>query len=600
MSKDTLRSGQLITTFGPGSLLDLPNHAVILGGLDGWKYDFSEIPTVTEPRLLAALQRQLKDNPPQSLRLPPPANDGDNGKYSPKVTAWEFPDWFVVQKTEFIPGGGKRRLIVHRSQLEGRRYRDGNNKSSVVPIRFVRSCNHGHIDEIDWRTFIHETSDHHCARPIWMEERGTSGTLADTWVVCDCGAKRSMSQAARDKQHSLGFCSGRRPWLGPNSRVSCKEPAKLLIRSASNAYFPQIYSAISIPSNVGQLDTLMAKLWDKGLSIIQSGVPLSAIRQIATIGPAIESYSDEQVTAAATRFYKGEIKDDRPLKEVEFEALSGVDIESGADVPDGDFYARSVPKAKWLTNSPWMSPFQKVVLVHRLREVVTQIGFTRFEAASPQLDGELDLEVKTAPLSRNENWLPAMENRGEGIFLQFNRDHIREWANSDPVKDRGQKLMDGFGMKFENTSKRDFYGVPFYMIHSFSHLLMNRIALECGYPASSIRERVYADKEDYGLLIYTGSSDAQGTLGGLIEAGKNISDVIRRALIGAELCSNDPVCANDSPNAQTQRELLGAACHGCQLVAETSCEWCNSFLDRELVVKTMRTSGAAFFKDYGF
>jgi len=43
------------------------------------------------------------------------------------------------------------------------------------------------------------------------------------------------------------------------------------------------------------------------------------------------------------------------------------------------------------------------------------------------------------------------------------------------------------------------------------------VALECGYPASSIRERIYAiPSVGYGVLLYTGSSDAEGTLGGLI------------------------------------------------------------------------------------
>lgn len=601
MAKDTLRSGQVVTTFGPGSLLDLPDCAVILGGLDSWNYDYNEIPIVSEPRLLAALARQLPDNPPKALRLPPPANDDVTGTFNPTVTAWEFPEWFVVQKTTSLPGGGKRRRMVHKTQLDGRRFRDEEGKKQpVVPIRFVRSCTKGHIDDIDWKAFVHDADEPNCTHPMWIEERGTSGTLADTWIVCGCDAERSMSQAARDQLHALGFCTGRRPWLGPASKDGCKLPAKLLIRSASNAYFPQIYSVISIPSGTGELDEIVGALWDKGLNIVDTGVPLETVRKIQSIQTALAGYSDEDVSAAIARYSQGDSGDDRPVKEVEFEALSNVGKESGADVPNGDFYARSLPESEWLDNSPWMQPFQNVVLVHRLREVAAQIGFTRFEAAAPQLDGELDLKVESATLSRNQDWLPAKENRGEGIFLHFRPETIASWAAQDEVNDRAQLLADGFSEKFTDSQKRVFYGAPFYMIHSFSHILMNRIAIECGYPASSIRERIYATNGSYGLLIYTGSSDAEGTLGGLVGVGKNISDVIRRALIGAELCSNDPVCSNEKPNPEIQRFLLGSACHGCQLVAETSCEWCNSFLDRELVVKTMRDSGAHFFRNYGF
>ena len=63
------------------------------------------------------------------------------------------------------------------------------------------------------------------------------------------------------------------------------------------------------------------------------------------------------------------------------------------------------------------------------------------------------------------------------------------------------------------------------------------------------------------------------------------------------LCSNDPVCAeHDPPNPHERRFLVGAACHGCVLIAETSCEQYNDFLDRALVVPTVENLGAEFFQ----
>ena len=128
-------------------------------------------------------------------------------------------------------------------------------------------------------------------------------------------------------------------------------------------------------------------------------------------------------------------------------------------------------------------------------------------------------------------------------------------------------------------------------------MLITAVSLECGYPASSIRERIYSVPEiGYGVLLYTGSSDAEGTLGGLVEVGRRIHDHIRTALERGELCSNDPVCAQHEPqNAHERRFLLGAACHGCLLIAETSCEQHNEFLDRALVVPTVDNRGAEFF-----
>ncbi len=122
------------------------------------------------------------------------------------------------------------------------------------------------------------------------------------------------------------------------------------------------------------------------------------------------------------------------------------------------------------------------------------------------------------------------------------------------------------------------------MLHSLSHLLMTAVSLECGYPASSLRERVYASPGQYGILAYTGSSDAEGTLGGLVEAGRRIREHLRHALELGLLCSNDPICAFHRPEQHDPQALLGSACHGCLLVAETSCEQHNDFLDRALVV----------------
>ena len=51
----------------------------------------------------------------------------------------------------------------------------------------------------------------------------------------------------------------------------------------------------------------------------------------------------------------------------------------------------------------------------------------------------------------------------------------------------------------------------------------------------------------YGVLLYTGTTDAEGTLGGLIEVGKWIHEHVRKALEMGELCSNDPVCPSISP-----------------------------------------------------
>jgi hypothetical protein len=244
-----------------------------------------------------------------------------------------------------------------------------------------------------------------------------------------------------------------------------------------------------------------------------------------------------------------------------------------------------------------MSSIERVVLVHRLREVVAQVGFTRFEAAGPDIQGELSLEVRRAPLALDANWLPAVENRGEGIFIQLNAEAVRQWLGRTEVQSRGSQLLDGFNRwaAEHEVVGAIFPGLPYYMLHSLSHLLLTAISLECGYPASALKERIYAASGRYGILIYTGSSDAEGTLGGLVMAGRDIKRHFWRALEMSALCSNDPVCALHVPSVHDHQPLLGSACHGCLLIAETSCEQHNDFLDRALVVPTLESLCANFF-----
>jgi hypothetical protein len=593
MSKDQLRASQLVTTFGPGAMVDLPDASVIIAGLDHWHYDRTYLPVIQEPRLVEKLKRLL-DVPNLTLRSPPPASDHYQG-FRPDIVAWRFPEWFIVQRTETTPRSFRRRRLVHLNSLEGGGYRASDRKKHpVVAVRFVRACINGHVGDIDWKAFVHGAAVA-CPRDLWMEERGTTGDLGEIWVTCDCGVERVMSQAARMELKALGSCNGSRPWLGPGTKESCGAPNRLLIRSASNAYFPQLMSVISIPDHRNPVDAVVRSLWEDFLCDVESPEYLTKVRNKPTVATKLLGIEDRAVLESIARMRSGGSELDRPVKAVEFEALADAREELGADVPEGDFYARSLPQPVW--DAPWMQPIERVVLVHRLREVIAEVGFTRFEAAGTDIQGELSLDVQRAPLGIDTSWLPAIENRGEGVFLKFKNEAVEQWLARQTVKQRGQQLLNGFlQWKAEHQeSAREFPGLPYYLMHSLAHLLLTAIALECGYPASSLRERIYALPGQYGILIYTGSSDAEGTLGGLVLAGRAIKRHLHRALDLGALCSNDPVCAFHDPAGQDHQPLLGGACHGCLLISETSCEQRNDFLDRSLVVPTVEALGAEFF-----
>ena len=213
-----IRQSQLLTSFGPGSMLDLPNHSVLVGGLDTWSTGGE---TIIEPRLVEKL-KLLFDPPLQSLSLfsPPPDLDDPTAAQT-GITAWQFPEWFITQDVdaEAAKDGVRARRLVHRRMLtKGRFIDDAQKKQNVVPVRFVRACRAGHIGDLDWYTFTHNTETE-CRRPLWMEERGTSGDIAEIFIRCECGAVRALAEAVGFATRALGHCDGSRPWLGPYRQV---------------------------------------------------------------------------------------------------------------------------------------------------------------------------------------------------------------------------------------------------------------------------------------------------------------------------------------------------------------------------------------------
>ncbi len=231
------------------------------------------------------------------------------------------------------------------------------------------------------------------------------------------------------------------------------------------------------------------------------------------------------------------------------------------------------------------------MLAQCLREVRVQVGFTRFEAPTPNLQGEYDLGVRSAALGLTSDWLPATEIRGEGIFLQLEEQAVQAWERRPEVVARGAQLIHGYNAwAAQQHSAPPFPGIRFYLLHSLSHLLITAISLDCGYAASALRERIYcapasADQPMAAILLSTGTSGTEGTLGGLVEQGRSIRRHLQRAFDLGILCSNDPVCAGHSPaNDPAERFLEGAACHGCLFIAECSCERFNRYLDRTLAV----------------
>lgn len=241
--------------------------------------------------------------------------------------------------------------------------------------------------------------------------------------------------------------------------------------------------------------------------------------------------------------------------------------------------------------------FDLVGAVSRLREVRALAGFSRIEPypVSGERIAAAIAVGHIAPLSKSpRGWLPAAEIRGEGIFLRFRGEAIDAWLAANRGIERRVAILErrsaaiaderGYPREYAITAR-------LLLVHSFAHALIRTISIDCGYSSSALRERLYVAEPDghasamHGVLIYTGSPDSEGSLGGLVRLAEpgQLERIIMRTLNTARWCGSDPVCLETDP-VQSGDKVSGAACHCCLLVPETACEKFNRELDRTMLV----------------
>jgi hypothetical protein len=619
MSKNAQRLSQVVSTFGPGAMVDLPTRSVIVGGLELWEMRGDAFTTIPEPRISLRLEQLLKaqgrlePSKSLSLRTPPVAN-GRPGRLPSYIVAPVFPAYFVCEQVEIVTVDGKlarRRRLVRWQDLDPRGGRrkfvfDDGKKSDVTPIRFVCACKKGHLQDISWKWVVHGNEP--CHESMWVEEKGTSADPADMSIVCGCGKQLSLQTLFQPCR--MGDCRGERPWLLDRDANGCDQKLKLLTRTATNTYFPQVYTVISLPSEEDELMRLVDEVSGELTNVHNVQDIAGAKRFNSKIAATLGNYPDEEIFARLIRIREGATVGAGQPKLSEFDVFASGRPEIGLNHPTAKLYAQTLLREAWEDASARLdlSMIKNLVAVHRLREVSCLYGFTRFEAAPTSADGELEdvqLAVHGAPISQNADWLPAIEQFGEGIFIHFDEIAIAEWLGRQETKDREDKLVGGYGHWCKRFAGKppSYPGTGYVLLHSLSHALISEIALDCGYPSSSLKERVYAlsgtpgtPENRFGILIYTATAGAQGTLGGLVGTVPRFAQILRRALERTAICSNDPVCADHEPDDRSgDRATHGAACHGCLLIAETSCEMRNLFLDRNLLVPTMASDGSSFF-----
>lgn len=602
----TIRPSQAIHSYGVGALVDLPNLSVMVGGLDRW--DVTGQAVVTEDRLLGAVRARLGPQV-EALRTLPVEPQTTNNPYDEwariGVPVTVFPRWLRCSACNrlFPVASGALKLDHNPYRIDRARYTHPNcdrakRPPPAVPARFVAGCAEGHLDDFPWVQFAHQGRAV-CANPVLrVNDVGSGGRATDLLVACmTCSGPpvtlaKAFGPAARQ---TMPRCRGRHPHLGLASEP-CTEQLRTLVLGASNLWFSASLSALSLPVGGGSLAQLVYDHW-ANLSIMPVkevlAYALSAPSSDRGLQAAFAGYDlDEIWDTVEARRARGPTHPDPDVLGPEWAALTAGS--QGQASPHFEAEPIGAPGA-------FAPRLAGVTLAHRLRVVTALCGFTRISAGEPgDGRGVAPLESTRAP-----TWVPVVENRGEGIFLQLAEPAVQEWesaAYDNPVMDAMRRAHRDWRDARGLDPTQGWPGERYVLLHSLAHALINELAIECGYSSASISERIYSRRPDEGptpmagILLYTSAPDAEGTLGGLVSLGRaeELGPVLRRALDRAGLCSSDPLCADHQPDAATSA-VHGATCHACLLVAETSCERGNRYLDRATLVDTFAHTGMEYF-----
>lgn len=553
------RRSQLVTTYGVGAIIAIEDESFMVAGLDQWDADDQDL-WINEPRL---------EKHCRVKHFVLPAASGDDKKDD--VPVIRFPRWYSCSECS--------ELDQHRILSTARdSSKCADCGADLVPSRFVMVCEGGHIDDFPYSAWVHgRNGAKDGAHRLKMTNLGMTASLRDIVIRCSCGAGRSMEGAfRRNALKDLAWCSANQPWLGRNDPDGCTRIPRVLQRGASNVWFSIVESAISIPPWSEEVFKVLNRHWevirhvpDEAVIGVLTGMGLDQATGY-TIEELVEAVRDRrEAEGGATEVDAGVIKDQ------EYTALTRGRTQRSAKQ---DFVCLPAPElTAWVAEA-----FRSVMVVKRLREVRVLSSFTRVR--EPEAN---DLDERISPLARERlSWLPAIEVVGEGLFLELSPDRLAEWEQQPRLQQRVAVLRENARTREQGKSATLSSRITprLVLTHTLAHLLINQWSLECGYPAASLRERLYVSDEHAGLLIYTATSDSAGSLGGLISQANpdRLEPSLRSALASAAWCSSDPLCIESEAGGTDALNL--AACHCCALLPETSCEEMNLLLDRAALI----------------
>ncbi|SEB60520.1 protein of unknown function [Nocardioides exalbidus] len=548
-----VRQSQLVSTFGVGAIFPSGDHSYLICGLDEW--DDRRCTPIEEPRLARSLGVSLFRAPSTGARR------GD-------VPVVRFPEF------QYCP---ECRRLARYWEFDAQKMQCQECIRELTPSRFVACCENGHLEEFPYFQWVHRrvegavTWDESAEHSLRLETRGTSSSLGDIVIRCSCGVPPRDLEGAfgRNAVAMVKGCSGRRPWLPGSEPEACDKNLRALQRGSANVWFASVRSSISIPPWSSPSARLVTKLWDS-FEVLDDVAVRTVVEAQAAKNRDVDVESAMALVAQRRGVIAGPPPTEAELRAEEYQAL--VDGNHGGRQDSFQCVAVDVsPSLSWI--------LAQVSKVTRLREVRALSGFSRVTPVATEQGPSAGLSL------RRHDWLPAVEIFGEGVFVRLDEGLVADWESGSEANDRRTMLATAIQARDSDTgSNVEAPSTRFLAVHTLAHAVLKELSLDAGYPVGALRERIYAEKEQAGFLVYTASSDAAGSLGGLAALAdqERMAEILRNAVTRARWCSNDPVCSESGPSGSDGLNL--AACHACLLLPETSCEHRNIFLDRVAMV----------------
>ncbi|MFG1495172.1 DUF1998 domain-containing protein [Saccharospirillum sp. HFRX-1] len=625
MPRGPVRRGQLISPFGPGAMMVLPDGvSVICAGLDHWfKHESGDNGNIIQEEYLVDEWRLAERLNVENFYLPP--DHRRTRRHDPQTNSYltipflRFPQWHYCSRCGLM----RKLSLITKGRLKCAECQARGWTSYIVQVPFVAMCDSGHIQDFPWVEWVYRSSNPPVTAPSMRLLSSGGMTLAGQKVKVDGGPERTLAGITNaspdgnstelsrtlDSNKTLFLCSGARPWLGTEHGEGCCRPLRGTLRSAANVYFAQVHSSIYLPrsddSAVAEVISLIeAPPISTFVGIFQGMGIIPEPGQLREQFPELlAAFLDRQVKLAIDIVCSATLEKNRKSRVVDDDVETGFRRQEHDVLIAAADFDQLVLKPANLNkyDSGFSQYFSSVTLVHKLRETRAFSGFTRVFADTESDMSYLQGMLRLSP--PDKKWLPANVVYGEGIFLTLDEQRLRRWEGKPEVQKRVQPLIARYHALCQSRRLHSRnIGPRYVLLHTISHLLINRLTFECGYSSAALRERLYVSENPgapmAGILIYTAAGDSEGTLGGLVRMGKpgRLEPLLKRTLASAQWCSADPVCMEmGQRGGQGPDSLNLAACHGCSLVPETACEEFNRLLDRGLVIGPFAQSDIGFF-----